>query len=63
MLGKKIKTYLDTNGIKYAHVAGKAQIPASTFSAMLNGRRSIRAEEYFNICTALGVDKDRFAGD
>jgi len=61
MLGALIKNYLDKNGIKYSYVASEIGLPSTIFSAMLNGKRKIVAEEYFSICTALNVDTNYFA--
>lgn len=58
--GGKIKKYLDDNGIKYSFVAEKAGMPLHMFSAILNGRRKITVEEYFNICTVLRRDVNYF---
>jgi transcriptional regulator with XRE-family HTH domain len=60
MLGKEIKSYLDEKGIKYSRVAETSNIPTSVFSAMLNGKRNIKAEEYFAICKALDVSAELF---
>ena len=60
MLGKRIKKYLDENGIKYIFLAEKTKIPMNTISPILNGKREIKAEQYFLICHALGVPLDKF---
>jgi len=61
MYGEIIKNYLDENGIKYSFVAQEAGIPTNIFSAMLNLKRKITVEEYFNICLVLKVDANYFA--
>ena len=61
MLGEKIRNYILSSGLKIGSVAIKSDIPFNVFSAMLNGKRSIKAEEYFNICSALNVPLDKFA--
>lgn len=61
MLGGRIKQHMDENGLKYSYIAERAHIPCQTFSAMLNGKRSIKAEEYFDICKALNVEPNEFA--
>ena len=55
MLGLQIKQYMQNVGIKFSVIAEKANIPLTTFSAMINGNRRITAEEYFAICKALDV--------
>lgn len=62
MLGTVIKNHLDEKGIKYSFVANEIRMPLNVFSAMLNEKRKITAEEYFSICSALGVDAGYFAG-
>jgi hypothetical protein len=42
-------------------VANEAGIPINTFSAMLNEKRKITAEEYFAICSALKLEAGYFA--
>jgi len=59
--GKLIKKHLDENGIKYSFVANEAGMPLNIFSAMLNEKRKITAEEYFIICAVLKVDANYFA--
>lgn len=61
MLGGLIKAYLDENGIKYSFVAEEAGIAANVFSAIINGKRKITAEEYFTICFILKLDAGYFA--
>ena len=60
MLGKRIKDYILSRGYKIGSVAHKCHIPFNIFSAMLNGNRTIKAEEYFLICQALDVSLDYF---
>ena len=60
MLGERIKNYLSEVGLKHIAVAEKAGFPLNTFSAMLNGKRKITAEEYFVICKVLNVPLDTF---
>lgn len=60
MVGIKIKEYILAAGLKFGAVAKKAGIPENVFSAIINGKRKITAEEYFSICDALGVPIDTF---
>ena len=59
-VGKSIKEYLKETGITQTFVAKKAGIPINTFNAMCNGKQQITAEQYFQICTALGQPVNRF---
>ncbi len=61
MLGAEIRNYISESGLKMSAIAEKANIPTNTFSAMMNDKRKITAEEYFAICTALNVSLDKFA--
>ena len=60
MLGEKIKRYILKAGLKIGSVASSLGIPFNTFSSMLNGNRSIKAEEYFKICSVLNLPLDYF---
>lgn len=60
MTGSKIKQYLINTGLKFNSIAEKSDIPMNKFSAILNGKRKITAEEYFAICHALDVPLDTF---
>ncbi len=60
MICTEIKKYITENGIKFAFVAEKSGMSANVFSGILNGKRSLKAEEYVNICRALNVPLDKF---
>lgn len=60
MLGVRIREYIIETGLKLGSVADAAGIPMNTFSAMMNGKRKITAEEYFTICGVLGVPLEKF---
>lgn len=60
MLGNRIKEYITNAGLKFGVIADRAGIPQNVFSAMINGKRKITAEEYFSICEALNVPLDQF---
>lgn len=60
MLGARIKAYADERGLKYSAIAERANISLNTFSAMINEKRRITAEEYFAICEAFEVPVDFF---
>ena len=57
MLGNRIKEYLDSKGIRYSYLSERTGIPANILSPMLNGKREIKALEYFSICSALDKGK------
>lgn len=60
MLGPRIKEYMTNHGLKFGRIAERAGIPFNVFSAMINGKRKITAEEYFLICNALSVPLEQF---
>lgn len=60
MLGTAIKAHIDSEGLKMKSVAEKADIPLNIFSAIVNEKRKITAEEYFAICAALNVPLEKF---
>lgn len=57
---EKVRAYIDENGIKQVSVAHKAGISVTTFNAILNGKRTMYAEDLRVICWALGVSADVF---
>jgi len=61
MLGIKIREYILDSGMKLSAIAERVNIPMNTFSAMMNGKRKITAEEYFAICKELNVPLEQFA--
>ena len=60
-LAKNIKDYLENNGIKQNVLAKKANISENALNLSLNQKRKLLADEYVNICTALGLPLDYFA--
>ena len=57
---EKIRAYLDENGIKQISVAKRAGIPNVTFNAIMNGKRTLYAEDLRAICLALNVSPETF---
>lgn len=60
-MAQRIKKYIQDAGLKFNAIAEKIGIPLNTFSAMMNGKRKITAEEYILICNVLNVPLDFFA--
>ncbi len=48
------------NGFKQKVIAEKAGIPNVTFNAMMNGKRTMYAEDFKAICIALNVSPEIF---
>ena len=57
---EKVRDYLDRNGLKQKVIAQKAGIPNATFNAILNGKRTLYADDLRAICLALDVSPELF---
>ena len=57
---EKVRAYIDDNGLKQIAVAEKAGIPNGTFNAILNGKRTLYADDLRAICFALNVSPETF---
>ena len=57
---EKVRAYIDDNGLKQIAVAEKAGIPNVTFNAILNGKRTLYADDLRAICFALNVSPEVF---
>ncbi len=56
---EKVRSYIDDNGLKQV-VAKKAGISKATFNAILNGKRTLYADDLRAICLALNVSPEVF---
>lgn len=57
---EKVRAYMDENGYKQVTIAEKAGIPKATFNAILNGKRTLYADDLKAICIALNVSPEVF---
>lgn len=57
---ERVRAYIDDNGFKQNSVASKAGIPTNTFNAILNGKRTMYADDLEAICRALSVSANKF---
>lgn len=57
---EKVRQYIDSKGIRQSFVAEKCGISATTFNAMMNGKRKMYAEDLRMICYALEVSPEEF---
>ena len=57
---EKVRAYIDDNGFKQVVVAQKAGIPKVTFNAIMNGKRTLYADDLRAICLALNVSPELF---
>lgn len=57
---EKVRAYIDSQGLKQVAVAQKAGIPKTTFNAIMNGKRTMYADDLRAICLALNVSPELF---
>lgn len=57
---ERVRAYIDSNGLKQVAVAQKAGIPKGTFNAIMNGKRTLYADDLRAICLALNVSPEIF---
>ena len=59
-MGEKIKSYLDSHGIKQTFLAEQTGINYSRLTDILTRARRIEVTEYYRICKVLNVPLDYF---
>ena len=59
---EKVRAYIDEQGLKQKTIAEKAGIPNVTFNAIMNGKRTLYADDLKAICIALQVSPELFIG-
>ena len=57
---EKVRSYIDEQGLKQKVIAEKAGIPSGTFNAIMNGKRTLYADDLKAICIALQVSPEMF---
>lgn len=57
---EKVKLYIYENGYKPASIADKAGISPETFDEIMNGKRTMYADDLCAICIALNVSPEIF---
>lgn len=57
---EKVKSYIIENGYKQVSIAKKCGIPSTTFNAIMNGKRTMYADDLCAICVALNVSPEIF---
>lgn len=60
MIGKAIAFYLEKNGITINSLAEKTGLPHQYMEDALQGKYKFSVEEYYKICTVLGLPLDYF---
>lgn len=57
---ERVRLYIEEKGLKQSAVANRCGIPKVTFSAMMNGKRKMYAEDLVAICIALNEPPETF---
>ena len=57
---EKVRAYIDEQGLEQKTVAEKAGISNVTFNAIMNGKRTLYADDLKAICIALQVSPELF---
>ena len=57
---KRVRDYIEENGIQQSVVAQKAGIPNVTFNAIMDGKQTMYADDLKAICVALNVKPETF---
>jgi plasmid maintenance system antidote protein VapI len=57
---KKMNDYVTENQLSRKAIAINMKISESRLSLMLNGKRRVTAEDYFDFCAAVAVSPIRF---
>ncbi|MBQ7955659.1 MAG: helix-turn-helix transcriptional regulator [Lachnospiraceae bacterium] len=57
---EKVRAYIEQQGYKQIVIANKAGIPPTTFNAIMNGKRTMYADDLRAICLALNVSPELF---
>lgn len=57
---EKVRMYIDDKGYKQVVVAKKAGIPKATFNAIMNGKRTLYADDLKAIYIALNISPEMF---
>lgn len=57
---EKVRQYIDDHGMKQVAIAEKVGISKTTFNAIMNGKRTMYADDLRAICLALNVSPELF---
>jgi transcriptional regulator with XRE-family HTH domain len=57
---QKVRAYIEKQGLKQKEVAQKTGISTVTFNAIMNGKRTMYADDLRAICIALDVSPEIF---
>jgi len=59
-INEKLFDYVEKNGIKQLFISQQTDISPNAVSQILRNKRKISAEEFIEICDALGIDPNIF---
>ena len=57
---EKVRAYIEQQGYKQVSIANRAGIPRTTFNAIMNGKRTMYADDLRAMCLALNVSPELF---
>lgn len=57
---EKVRAYIDSNDLEQKVVAERSGISVVTFNAIMNGKRTLYADDLRAICLALNVSPEVF---
>lgn len=57
---EKVRAYMESNGLKQKAVAEMCGISVVTFNAIMNGKRTLYADDLRAVCLALNVSPELF---
>lgn len=57
---EKVRSYIEQQGYKQVTIANRAGISRTTFNAIMNGKRTMYADDLYSICVALNVSPETF---
>ena len=57
---ERVREYMNENGYKQVTIAEKAGMPKTTFNAIMDGKKTLYADDLRAICLALNVSPEVF---
>jgi|GEM_PF-337158 len=57
---QRVRNYIDSHGLKQCVIAQNSGIPNNIFHAIMNGKRTLYADDLRMICLALNVSPELF---
>lgn len=57
---EKVREYIDDSGYEHITLANKVGMPPDTFNEILNGTKTLYADDFRAICLVLNVSPEMF---